>query len=280
MEWGREAWAGKEVSSWDFIKQNYRPEDRIAFVLRNATQGQMQQRIVFAAEAANLKFQRYLRYQNLNGADVYISMNTLKAGSEHRTKKDLAEIRHLYLDLDEAGDEKLERIHADRQLPEPNYILNTSPGKHQVIWKVEGFTLELAERTLRNLAREYGGDPAATDASRVLRLPGLRNHKYHPTLRVDAYRTADQSYSSHSFKIWQAELAKEFKFSKDRQTAKSRLGRPQSQSERDWAWVRTQLKNGVSPESVQRQLAAERQDKANPAYYARLTVEKAISLLR
>jgi hypothetical protein len=33
-------------------------------------------------------------------------------------------------------------------------------------------TLEEAEVLLHALAREFGGDPAATDATRVLRLPG------------------------------------------------------------------------------------------------------------
>ena len=39
----------------------------------------------------------------------------------------------------------------------------------------EGRNLEEAEGLLHAMAREFGGDPAATDATRVLRLPGFAN---------------------------------------------------------------------------------------------------------
>ena len=35
-----------------------------------------------------------------------------------------------------------------------------------------------AENLMRAMAREFGGDPAATDSTRVLRLPGFYNKKY------------------------------------------------------------------------------------------------------
>jgi len=56
--------------------------------------------------------------------------------------------------------------------------VNTSPGKWQVSWRVEGFAKDEAEDLQRALARETGADPAATDCARVLRLPGFYNHKY------------------------------------------------------------------------------------------------------
>ena len=62
----------------------------------------------------------------------------------------------------------------------PNYVLNTSPDKFQVVWKVEGMTIE---------DREFDGDAAATDSTRVLRLPGFANKKYEADfyVRVPAY---------------------------------------------------------------------------------------------
>ena len=50
--------------------------------------------------------------------------------------------------------------------------------KWLIVWKVEGFAPEQAERLQRWLARETGADPAGTDCARVLRLPRLYNHKY------------------------------------------------------------------------------------------------------
>lgn len=101
-----------------------------------------------------------------------------------RTKEDLKEIRHVYLDLDEGGAHKLEAIRRDDAMPAPNYVLNTSPGKFQVIWRVEGIGQDLAEEMLRSLAQQYGGDPAATDSTRVFRLPGFNNKKYEQDFQV------------------------------------------------------------------------------------------------
>ena len=65
-------------------------------------------------------------------------------------------------------------------VPTPTAIVSTSPGKYQVLWRVEGFAFEQQERTLKLLAITFGGDPACTDCNRVLRLPGFLNQKYDP----------------------------------------------------------------------------------------------------
>jgi len=49
-----------------------------------------------------------------------------------------------------------------------------------------------------------------------------------------------------------------------------------SQSERDWAWVKDQLKAGADPLQLREELARRRADKAKPDAYAALTVEKAM----
>ena len=175
------------VTSWDFIKQNYQPSDRLAIVIRNRARNYTLQRLLSAADAAAPRFQSYLRHENATGSDIYISMNTLKPEARGRTKTDIAAIRHLYLDLDEDGTARLEKILADPSMPRPNYVLDTSPGKHQVIWKVEGFTLEQAEVALHRMAAAFGGDPAATDATRVLRLPGFHNKKFKQPARVSGF---------------------------------------------------------------------------------------------
>ena len=59
-------------------------------------------------------------------------------------------------------------------------ILSTSPGKYQVLWRVEGFDFDTQEITLKQLAMAFGGDPACTDCNRVLRIPGFLNRKYDP----------------------------------------------------------------------------------------------------
>lgn len=57
--------------------------------------------------------------------------------------------------------------------------------------------------------------------------------------------------------------------------------RPISQSERDWAHVKSALENGADPEELIVELARSRaNDKSDPNYYARLTVTKALADLR
>lgn len=191
--------ANDVVTSWDFIKQNFQPQDRIAIVIRNRREDYTLQRLLSAQEAASPSVQRFLRYENAHGSDIYVSMNTLKPKARSRTKSDIAEIRHLYLDLDEEGDARMQRLLESRVLPKPNYVLDTSPGKHQVIWRVEGFPLDHAEATLHRMAAAFGGDPAATDAARVLRLPGFHNKKFAEPVAVRGCHLSDAMHTRKDF---------------------------------------------------------------------------------
>jgi hypothetical protein len=96
----------------------------------------------------------------------------------------------------------------------------------------------VAEALLHALANQFEGDPAATDSTRVLRLPGFANKKY------------ERSASTGPREL--------------------------SQSERDWAYAKRALSRGVPPEEIMRDIAEFRaHDKHDPADYARRTVTKA-----
>ena len=105
-------------------------------------------------------------------------MNPLKDGATSRTKESLREIRHVYLDLDEDARAAVANVRDSLDAPRPNFVLDTSPAKHQTVWKIAGLDLEQAESLLHSLASHFGGDPATTDATRVLRVPGFVNRKY------------------------------------------------------------------------------------------------------
>lgn len=267
--------ANDAVTSWDFIKQNYRPDDRVALVIRNRQKNYLLQRLVLASDAAAPRTQRFLRYENAHGSDIYISMNTLKPEARGRTKSDIATIRHLYLDLDEDGDARLQKVLESPALPRPNYVLDTSSGKHQVIWRVEGFALNQAEAALHRMAAAFGGDPAATDAARVLRLPGFHNKKFAEPIAVRGHRLHDNLHSPQDFTHIPAVPALE-RPGGGKPTGLRRDGYPLSQSERDWAWVKDQLRAGSTPEDIQRALASRRGDKHNPVAYAERTVQRAV----
>ena len=162
-------------SASEYILDNFKATDRIAVLVLNRQRGETTQRITTAQKASSLEFQAWLRYKNANGADIYVGMNALQRHASTRTKDDIEKISHVYLDLDRGGATSLEALEYSDLVPRPNYVLNTSPDKFQVVWKVEGMTIEEAEALNQAMVRELDGDPAATDSTRVLRLPGFSN---------------------------------------------------------------------------------------------------------
>jgi RepB DNA-primase from phage plasmid len=162
-------------------------------------------------------------------------------------------------------------------VPTPNYVLNTSPDKYQVIWRVEDIDLVYAETLLHAIAREFDGDQAATDAARVLRVPGFVNQKYDQGFLVSAQRRTDRIYHARDFKLRTEPVDSGYRQPRHLRSQLTRSEpRPVSQSERDWAHVNSALASGSDPEELTTQLASSRaNDKSDPQYYARLTVEKA-----
>src|SRR6266403_5234417 len=188
-------------SASDYILDNFEPRDRIAMLVLNRDFGETIQRLTSAQKGASPEFQAWLRYKNANGSDIYMGMNPLRQDASTRTKEEIESIRHVYLDLDRGGPEALESVENSSAIPKPNYVLTSSPGKFQVVWKVEGMSLEEAEGLLHAMARELGGDPAATDATRVLRVPGFANKKYETDFYVEARRASTETYHLRDFKL-------------------------------------------------------------------------------
>jgi hypothetical protein len=269
----------REIAS-DYIRNNFEPADRLAVVLVDRRTDSVIQRIAAAEKIAAPDFQAWLRHKNANGYEVYISMNALAPNATGRTKADVQNIRHLYLDFDDDGTAAVERVFARRDLPKPNYLINTSPDKWQVVWKVQGFDKEQAECLQRGLSRQMGADPAATDCSRVLRLPGFFNHKYASRVWIGVQVNTRETYRPERFpKLQVAERGD--RFASPSKSPTPRNGPTKlSQSERDWAYARRALARGEPEEVIVADIASYRRyDKHNPQYYAELTVRKAAQAL-
>jgi hypothetical protein len=263
-------------SASEYILDNFEPTDRIAMLVLNRNFGETVQRITSAQKAASPEFQAWLRYKNANGSDIYIGMNPLKRDAATRTKEDIESIRHVYLDLDHSGPEALDAVENSSVVPKPNYVLNSSPEKHQVVWKVKGMHFEEAEGLLHAMAREFGGDPAATDATRVLRVPGFANKKYDTDFYVEARRESTETYHLRDFKLHIDSQDSPRHNYNNRANRESSPRTNVSQSEHDWAFAKRSLARGDDPEEVIRRIAQHRAgDKSDPQYYARLTVAKA-----
>jgi hypothetical protein len=260
----------------EYINDNFKPSDRIAILVLNKNLGETTQRITTAQKAASAEFQAWLRYKNANGADIYVGMNPLKQDASTRTKDDIEQIRHLYLDLDHGGSSALESIENSDLVPQPNYVLNTSPDKFQVVWKVEGLKPEEAENFLHAMAREFGGDPAATDSTRVLRLPGFANKKYDQDFYVNARVESTETCHHRDFKVQLDSQDAPHHHIEERAQRNRSSGTPLSQSEHDWAYAKRALARGDDPEAIIRRIADFRvDDKSSSDYYARHTVMKA-----
>jgi hypothetical protein len=263
-------------SASEYILDNFDAADRVAILVLNRDFGETIQRITSAQKAASPEFQAWLRYKNANGSDIYIGMNPLKKNASTRTKEDIESIKHVYVDLDHGGPEVLGAIENSGNAPKPNYVLNSSPEKHQVVWKVEGMNLEETEDLLHAMAREFGSDPAATDATRVLRIPGFANKKYDSNFYVEARRESTETYHLHDFKLHIEDQDSPRHNFLNRAKHDSSPRTNLSQSEHDWAYAKRALSRGDDPEVVIQRIADYRaQDKSDPIYYARHTVTKA-----
>lgn len=265
------------ITASDYIKENFEARDRIALLILNRETGESVQRITTAEKASSPEFQAWLRHRNATGDEIYVGMNPLKPDAATRTKDQVSTIRHLYIDLDHGGEEAVERMRNSGLVPQPNYVLDTSPGRYQIVWNVEGIGQPEAESLQRAMTREFGGDPAATDSTRVLRLPGFSNRKHQPPHVVRARSESSQTYHLEDFKL-RTDPDERREHAVPNHTAKGQPRDEATQSERDWAFAKRALARGDDPEEVIRRMADYRGDEKH-SNYARYTVEKAQAAL-
>jgi hypothetical protein len=229
----------------------------------------------------------YARYRNAHGWNVYITPSLLKPASCDRCKQSFQRQQvAIYLDCDQPA--CLQRI--KQHYPYPTLVIRTSKGRYQVYWRLDQ-PVDVAdqERLMSAMAADVGADHAATDVSRVLRLPGFWNRKPGRANTVDIVfsRTHVTSYQS----LWEPTQLTPSRpmplnnFTSTGRSAPLVLVRPpadptsnprQSESERDWYEVHRRLAMGESASNVIDWLQAKRSDKPRPRYYALHTVRKAL----
>ena len=266
----------RSLTASEYVRGLFEPGDNAAILVRNRSTGHTVQRIAKAETIASPDFQTWLENQNASGSDVFMGMNPIKDGAYNRTKENIKNIRNVYLDLDRNGDASLQAIRNSPSVPAPNFVLDTSPGKHQVVWKVSGFSQDEAESLLHSLANQFGGDMAATDSTRVLRLPGFANRKLPEEFIVQARQESDAVYTLRDFTIHEDSPETPRHLSDDQERPRTVPSDHKSQSEHDWAYAKRALARGDDPEVVIRRIADYRvEDKDDPIYYARHTVAKA-----
>jgi hypothetical protein len=274
------AFAPRALTASEYVRELFEPADNAAILVLNRSTGHTVQRIAKAEMIASPGFQTWLANQSANGSDVFMGMNSINDGAYSRTKENIKDIRHVYLDLDRNGDASLESIRNSVEVPAPNFVLDTSPGKHQVVWKVSGFSQAEAESLLHSLANQFGGDLAATDSTRVLRLPGFANRKLSEEFIVQARQESDAVYTLRDFTIREDSPETPRHLSDDQERPRTVPSDHKSQSEHDWAYAKRALARGDDPGVVIQRIADYRAEgKGDPTYYARHTVTKAQAAL-
>jgi hypothetical protein len=234
------------------------------------------------------RFLGYARYRNAHGWGIYITPSVLKPNPRNRRKGSFEDWQTvIYLDCD--GPHCLDRI--KQRYPYPTLVVRTSRGRYQLYWRLEQpVSIAQQEQLMSAMAMDVDADRAATDVSRVLRLPSFWNRKPGRDNTVDIVFTRDHAVPYRSLSERGQPSACRDCVPKTLTSTDSNpplvLGgskgpdskstRALSESERDWYEVHRQLALGRAPQDVVYWLRGKRIDKPNPTYYALLTVSKAV----
>jgi hypothetical protein len=171
-----------------FLQAAFAREDAVAIFLKSYATGATAQRVVTLRQATSDRFLAWLRARNADHWNIYVSVNAVDARRRSRSRDAIVGVRHLFVETDCDAGRFLASIAGRRDLPQPSFLIRTSAGRAHVLWRVRGFGADRIEVLQKALARELGGDTAATSCAQTTRIPGFFNHKrgepYPVTLHV------------------------------------------------------------------------------------------------
>src|SRR3954467_12482018 len=183
-----------------FLQTAFHEDDWVAVFLKSYQSGRIAQRVRPVKQIQSAKFQAWLRAENAAGANIYVSVNAVAPHERSRRREAVREIRHVFLDADDAATDVLHAIQDAAELPNPSYVLRSSPGRAHIFWRVSRFTCDTVEALEKHLARKLGTDRAATACTQLTRLPGFLNHKRAMPYVVGIhYRDRDRVYEPADF---------------------------------------------------------------------------------
>jgi len=185
-----------------FLRTAFQPDDWIAIFLKSYKTGRVTQRVGPVDWVMHPRFQAWLRFKNLSHFNVYCGVNAIAPWNRNRTRESIGAVRHVFLEADHDGPVVLARIAARPDLPEPSYILYSSPNRVHVFWQATGFGVAQVEALQKRLACELETDPAATPVTQATRLAGFLNCKYSPpNLVTIEYHSTDRVFTPPDFQV-------------------------------------------------------------------------------
>lgn len=108
------------------------------------------------------------------GHGVFVTVNETDGAG--RARENVTRVRAAWLDMDQIGYDLAPVVAALT----PHCIVESSPGKHHIYWKVVDCSLAEFDGLLDAITKAWGGDPGAKGLNRVLRLPGYQHLKGTP----------------------------------------------------------------------------------------------------
>jgi hypothetical protein len=185
-----------------FLQTAFQPDDWVAIFLKSYETGHVTQRVGPLDWVIHPRFQAWLRFKNSRKYNVYCGTNAIAPWKRTRTRDSIGAVRHVFLEADHDGPAVLARIAARSDLPDPSYVLHSSPNRVHVFWRATGFEPHYVEALQKRLAGELDTDPAATPATQTTRIPGFFNQKPQyasPFLITIDYRSTEAVWSPEAF---------------------------------------------------------------------------------
>lgn len=108
------------------------------------------------------------------GHGVFVTVNLTDLAG--RSLENIVGVRAVWLDLDREGVDLVPIVAALT----PHCVVESSPGKFHIYWKVADCSLREFDGLLDAITRRWGGDVGAKGLNRVLRMPGYQHLKGAP----------------------------------------------------------------------------------------------------
>jgi hypothetical protein len=223
---------------------------------------------------------------------VFVMIN--EGDGQGRRAENVVRIRAVFLDAD--GQLSLDQL---RELePEPNIIVESSPGHFQAYWLVDGLPVAQFEAVQRRIAERFGTDHVI-DPCRVMRVPGFYHKKGSPFRVHIVHESELPPYSAEQIRRafppldrprgngrdhspWSPELPEPMCLDRIKAELAGHaelFGEYESASERDFALASHGAKEGWSKDKAASLIrgvrAAEDDSKAHRADYLQRTVDRA-----
>ena len=177
----------------------------------------------------------------VSGATIYGAANPLRSDRRKYTKDSIATVRHLYPGFDIDGEARLTSLRTSNTVPTPTEVFSTSLSQYQILGRIDSFTFEQQESTLKLLAIPFGGDPASSDRKRVLRLSRFQNCKHDSSHPITVKYPYDSTSNPYDFRL---DIPAANALPLPHAISSRKHPDKHTNSEHDWALIRHELAHG------------------------------------